>query len=96
MQMMNCPHCGAANSVKREYCYQCDGDLRGQPTKTADLEYVPTCGNCSYAGFFPPVGHRIGPDQVWCTKKDEAVAATQVAGECYVEAFGWKREDILD
>jgi len=96
MQMMDCPHCGAANSVKRDYCYQCNGDLRGQPSKAAGLDYVPTCNNCLHAGIFPPAGKRIGPEQVWCAQKDVPVGSAQMAGECYEEAFGWKREDILD
>jgi hypothetical protein len=96
MQMANCPHCGTANSVKREYCYQCSGDLHGEPSKSAELEYIPTCNNCSHAGIFPPAGKRISPEQVWCGRKDEAIEASQMAGDCYEEAFGWKREDILD
>ena len=30
MPMMKCPHCGANKSDKRDYCYQCDGQLRGK------------------------------------------------------------------
>ncbi|MFB3880356.1 MAG: hypothetical protein ACE149_03785 [Armatimonadota bacterium] len=96
MQMMNCPHCGAPNSVKRDVCYQCSGDLRGQPSKVAGLDYMPTCKDCSHAGIFPPAGQRISAEQVWCMLKDVAVGSTQMAGDCYEEAFAWKREDILD
>jgi hypothetical protein len=96
MEMMDCPHCGTQNSVKRDYCYQCGGELRGEPSTTADLEYVPTCANCARAAIYPPAGQQLAPDQVWCMERDEAVPAGQMAGECFVEAFGWKREDILD
>jgi hypothetical protein len=96
MQMMDCPHCGAANSVKRDVCYQCNGDLRGEPSKSADLDYMPACKDCSHAGIFPPAGQRISAEQVWCMRKDIAVGSTQMAGDCYEEAFSWKREDILD
>ncbi len=96
MQMLNCPHCGTANSVKRDYCFQCDGNLRGAPNTTADLEYVPTCASCVNAAIFPPAGVKLNPDQVWCAERDEAVAASRMGGDCFSEAFSWKREDILD
>ncbi len=97
-EMMGCPHCGARNSTKRDYCYQCDKPLRG-PTGAAPqetTEYVPTCASCSHASIFPPLGQRIKPDEVWCTERDEAVPSGMVAGDCFSEAFGWKREEILD
>ena len=97
MDMMGCPHCGTSNSTKRDYCYQCGGDLHGAPSSnTANLDYMPTCANCSQAAIFPPAGHIIAPDQVWCMERDEAVPSAQMAGDCFQEAFGWKREDILD
>ncbi len=96
MEMMDCPHCGTANSVKRDYCFQCNGDLRGKPNTTADLDYLPKCADCSHAAIFPPAGHRISPDQVWCAINEEAVGSTRMACDRYEEAFGWKREDILD
>lgn len=98
MEMMACPHCGAQNSTKREYCYQCEGALRGEPkTQTkAPAEYVPTCANCAQASIFPPPGHRLAPSQVWCLQREEAVASDRVGGECFTEAFRWQREDILD
>ena len=96
MEMMSCPHCGTENSTKRDYCYQCGGELQGAPSATADLEYVPTCANCSHAGIFPPAGQTITPEEVWCTDRNEAVPSTQMASDCFDEAFGWKREDILD
>ena len=96
MEMMSCPHCGTENSTKRDYCYQCGGELRGAPNTTADTEYVPTCANCSHAAIFPPAGQVITADEVWCTERDEAVPSAQMAGDCFEEAFGWKREDILD
>ena len=96
MEMMRCPHCGADNSTKREYCYQCQGDLRGAPKPGQAPGYVPTCATCIHAVVFPPPGHRLGPDQVWCSKKEEAAPSAQVAGDCFGEAFGWGREEILD
>ena len=41
-------------------------------------------------------GQVITSDEVWCTERDEAVPSDQIAGDCFEEAFGWKREDILD
>jgi hypothetical protein len=29
-------------------------------------------------------------------ERDEAVASGQMAGDCFAQPFGWKREDILD
>jgi hypothetical protein len=96
MDMMNCPHCNAVNSSKRDYCFQCNKNLHGKASQSADLDYMPTCGNCAHAGIFPPAGFVIGPEQVWCMKQDVAVGSTQMSGDCYEEAFNWKREDILD
>lgn len=95
MEMIPCPHCGAANSAKRDHCYQCEGALRGAP-KEEGRDYVPTCANCAQAAIFPPPGQRLAPDEVWCSERNEAVPSSQVAGDCFAEAFGWKREDILD
>lgn len=103
MEMMECPHCGAQNSVKRDYCYQCQEALHDEAhAQPAHLQadpqrdYVPTCANCARAAIFPPLGKQIAPDEVWCTEREEAVPSAQIAGECFEEAFGWKREDILD
>jgi hypothetical protein len=96
MEMMGCPHCGERNSRKRDYCYQCNGDLRGEPNTTANLDYVPTCASCAQSSLMPPPGQQLGRDEVWCVDRDEAVAASQMAGDCFSEAFGWSREDILD
>jgi hypothetical protein len=96
MDMIRCPHCGAENSTKRDYCYQCQGDLRGSAQPQGERDYVPTCSNCAHAAIFPPAGHRLSPDRVWCTKREEPVPSDQVAGDCFEEAFGWRREDILD
>jgi NMD protein affecting ribosome stability and mRNA decay len=95
MEMMKCPHCGAQNSVKRDICFQCEGALRGEPKK-GTRESIATCAHCSHAAIFPPPGQRITPDQVWCTKKEEAVASAKIAGDCFSEAFGWRRAEILD
>lgn len=96
MEMMDCPHCGNANSVKRDYCYQCGGDLQGEPNTTADLEYIPTCGTCARAAISPPAGQAVSQGHVWCMERDEAVPVGQMAGDCFAQPFGWKREDILD
>jgi len=95
MEMMECPHCGARNSAKRQYCYQCDGDLHGQPKKEV-AGYMPTCAVCSHAAIFTPPGLRLNPDQVWCTKRSQALASAKVADDCFAEAFGWHRAEILD
>ena len=94
MPMMKCPHCGVDNSDKREYCYQCDGQLFGKAKE--DHDYIPTCRSCSKANMFPPPAHRLGPDDVWCLEKMEVVSGTRMAGDCYSEAFGWVRNKILD
>ena len=96
MEMMICPHCGTENSTKRDYCYQCSGELQGAPNVGADLEYVPVCAKCSRAAIFPPAGQTITSEEVWCIERSGAVPSTQMAGDCFDEAFGWKREDILD
>jgi hypothetical protein len=96
MEMRPCPQCGAENSTRRDYCYQCGGSLRGEPSQASTVDYVPTCANCSHAAVFPPPGHQITSEQVWCTKQEGPVPSGQLAGDCYEEAFGWKREDILD
>ena len=94
MEMIGCPHCGAQNSSKRAYCYQCEGELRGAPKK--ERGYVPTCASCSLAAIYSPPGIRLGGTEVWCTRQEKAVSAEMVAGNCFSEAFGWRREDILD
>ncbi len=97
MEMMDCPHCGAKNSTKRQTCYQCEGDLRGAPAQQRKkTEYVPTCARCSLAAIYAPAGVKLAPTEVYCTKKKKVVSAEMVAGECFTEAFGWKREEILD
>jgi hypothetical protein len=94
MDMMQCPHCRAQNSVKRESCYQCNGQLRGAP-KTPAPEGAHTCATCSRAAIYAPPGHRLSTDQVWCTVKSQALASAKVADECFAEAFVWSRSEIL-
>ena len=94
MAMMKCPHCGVDNSEKRQYCYQCEGDLRGKPKDSH--EYMEACRSCSKANLFPPPGIGLTMDQVWCLEKGQVVPAAQVAGQCFEEAFGWSRDKILD
>ena len=97
MEMMQCPHCGAQNSTKREFCYQCQESLQGPPkADKGERDYVPTCANCAQAAIFPPAGQHLTPEQVWCTSRGESVPSDQIAGDCFEEAFGWRREDILD
>jgi len=95
MDMMACPHCGARNSAKRQYCYECSGDLRAEP-KVKVADGTSTCVVCAHASIFPPAGHRLSSDQVWCTKTDQALTSTKVAESCFAEAFGWNRSEILD
>jgi hypothetical protein len=94
MAMMKCPHCGADNSEKRDYCYQCEGELRGKAKESHG--YVENCRSCSKANMFPPPGTVVTRDQVWCLDKGQVVSATMVAGACFEEAFGWSRDKILD
>jgi hypothetical protein len=94
MAMMKCPHCGVENSEKRHYCYQCEGDLRGKPKETHD--YMETCAGCAKANLFPPAGIVLNSEQVWCMAQNQVVSASQVAGDCFEQAFGWSRENILD
>jgi hypothetical protein len=94
MAMMKCPHCNADNSDKREYCYQCDGALRGKAKETHG--YLETCRSCAKANMFPPPGIVLSSDQVWCLEKDEVLSGARIAGECFEEAFGWNRNKILD
>ena len=101
MQMMPCPHCGVSNSVKRERCYQCEQPLHPAPTeeKPAQPEGPPaltTCADCCYANSAPPLGRRMGHDQVWCSRQEQAVPAAQAASDCYEPAFTWSRNQIID
>jgi hypothetical protein len=38
----------------------------------------------------------MGRGEVWCSKREEPVSATQAANECYEPAFTWSREEIID
>jgi hypothetical protein len=100
MEMMQCPHCGAGNSVKRDYCFQCDGSLREEarpPEEKGEQQgLVPTCARCAQAAISPPLGKQITRDEVWCMEHEEAVPSGKVGGDCFREAFGWSREEILD
>ena|GEM_PF-1395343 len=96
MEMMDCPHCGVKNSVKRDHCFQCNGELRGGPNITSDLEYIPTCADCSRSAVQAPPGGILNPEEVWCLDRDEPVPSAQIAGDCFQPPFGWRREDILD
>ncbi len=95
MDMMSCPHCGAANSRKRTYCYQCEGDLRAPP-KASGIAGGPTCARCGLAASSAPVGQALSREQVWCTHRAAPMASKTAAGTCFQEAFGWGREQILD
>lgn len=102
MEMMSCPHCGARNSSKRDYCYQCEGALQAAPAEPQEQQpkqkrdYVPTCASCSLAAIYAPAGVQLAASEVYCTKQEKVVAAEMVAGNCFSEAFGWRREEILD
>lgn len=102
MEMIRCPHCGAQNSAKRQFCYQCEASLRPAPGEEAPpqpkqkRDYVPTCASCSLAAIYAPAGVKLKPSEVYCTKREQVVPADMVAGDCFSEAFGWRREEILD
>ena len=95
MDMMKCPHCGVANSVKRELCYQCERGLRDLP-KVAQESSAVICGACSLAAMSPPPGIKVTRDEVWCTHRGAAIQARNAAGACFQQSFGWGREQILD
>ena len=95
MDMMKCPHCGVANSTKRELCYQCERGLRDLP-KAQQQGPTVICGTCSLAALSPPPGTKVTHDEVWCTHRQAAIHARTSAGACFQQAFGWGREQILD
>jgi hypothetical protein len=97
--MMNCPACGAANSVKKEVCYQCNAPLHavaGAVEEKAISRPPKVCYDCSHACIFPPPGSRLKDNEVWCAHLESAIIGDQPAGECYSEPFVWRREETLD
>jgi hypothetical protein len=103
MDMMPCPHCGAANSKKRLSCYQCAGDLLAAPKEVrASGATGTTCASCLRAMDGPPLGQWMATDHVWCTVRDQPIPATTSSGECFEQQqrqnaeFGWQRNEILD
>ena len=63
MEMMACPHCGAQNSAKRDYCYECQGDLRSPAKASTQHDYVPTCASCARALISAPLGRQLAGDR---------------------------------
>ena len=94
MDMISCPHCGAANSRKRTYCYHCEGDLHA-PAPKPESPAV-TCARCGRVAASAPRGQALSRDQVWCTHREAPVLSAAVAESCFQEAFGWGRAQILD
>jgi len=111
VEMMECPSCGASNSVKRQTCYSCQAPLH-QPavsapagweregTAVAPPQATPpaagTCAMCAHGAVFPPPGVHIQIEEVYCTKHERPVVGCQPGGECYEQAFTWRRTEIVD
>ena len=95
MQMMKCPACGAANSVKRARCFECEGDLHA-PSLPHGHEQLEVCKNCIHSTVFPPAGHTIGYTSVWCLRLETIREADDPAADCFEVSFTWKREESLD
>lgn len=97
MQMMKCPACGAANSVKRAHCFACEGELHAEaaaaPPQPGDQR---VCKNCVHSTVFPPVGTAIGYSEVWCLRREELKEADAPAEDCFELSFTWRREESLD
>ncbi|UCH35635.1 MAG: hypothetical protein JSV65_04605 [Armatimonadota bacterium] len=96
MQMMKCPTCGAANSIKREKCFECDADLHALAAAAHGQETVRVCKNCIHSTVFPPPGTTIGYTDVWCLRRELVRNADAWAEECFEISFTWKREESLD
>jgi ribosomal protein S27AE len=98
LQMMNCPACGAANSVKKEVCYQCNAPLH-VVAETVEEKVVSRppklCSECSHSCLFAPHGYRLKEDEIWCAHLESAIAVDHPAGECYSQPFEWRREQTL-
>lgn len=96
MQMMKCPVCGAANSVKRAKCFACEADLRApgpQPRASGEQR---VCKNCVHSTVFPPPGKKIGYSEVWCMRLETVKEADDQADQCFELSFTWRREESLD
>jgi len=97
--MMNCPACGAANSVKKEICYRCNARLHALPEakeEKAAPAVIKVCADCSHACIFPPPGCRLKENEIWCAHLESAFAVDHPAGSCFSEPFKWRREEIMD
>ena len=95
MQMMRCPACGAANSVKRAACFQCEAELHsvGTPVITSEVR---VCKNCAHATVSPPVGTTVRGSEVWCLKLSAGRDANHPGPACFQGSFTWRREESLD
>jgi hypothetical protein len=98
--MMNCPGCGAANSVRKETCYQCGAPLHvpeaGEKPETNSPDEPKICAECCHACIFPPPGSRLKGDEIWCAHLESAIDGNTPARNCYAKPFEWRREHILD
>lgn len=96
MQMMKCPSCGAANSIKRGKCFSCEADLHAAPTARVSDGPLHVCKNCIHSTVFPPAGKTLGYSEVWCLRFEFAKEAEHPADKCFEPSFTWRREESLD
>jgi len=94
--MTRCPACGAANSIKRTTCFQCEADLCASAPAARGTSDPRVCKNCVHSTVFPPIGTTIGGFEVWCLLLKTAKEADNPAPECFEIAFAWGREESLD
>jgi hypothetical protein len=95
VQMIKCRACGAANSVKRAKCCECEADLHG-PAPPRGADQLRVCKNCIHSTVFPPAGTTIGYTSVWCLRLETVKEADDAAGDCFEVSFTWRREESLD
>lgn len=99
VEMIRCPSCGSANSVKRTICFECEQRLDAPPPTpqvNPGDEPVKACKTCLQAKSFPPQGQKMGRDEVWCDKEGKAKPSTAPACNDYEAAFGWGKFEALD
>jgi len=97
VRMIKCPACGAANSVKRAHCFECEADLHApQPAAARSAEEQRVCKNCIHSTVFPPLGKKMGYSEVWCMRLETVKEAENPADQCFELSFTWRREESLD
>jgi hypothetical protein len=103
LKMMSCPACGMANSEKRDTCYSCQALLRAAAPGSDPLSFAPpdiagqrVCANCCRSTVYPPRGTKLRQDEVWCNVSNKPIAVINPGAECFVSAFGWQSNKILD